>query len=100
MSNTAKFWIGLVLALPVAIVAGIIVGVVSGIGSALDDSGTASGILGSVAGFGELVAVVVALVFAKTRWFALGVIAGIAVLTVLAAGACVVLLVAFSKSFS
>ncbi len=100
MSNTAKFWIGVVLALPVVVVGSIIVAVISGIGSALDNSGTASGILGSVAGFGELVAVVVALVFAKTRWFALGVIAGVAVLTVLAAGACVVLLVAFSNSFN
>jgi uncharacterized membrane protein YqjE len=48
----------------------------------------------------ELAALVVALVLPKTRWFALGAIAGIAVLTVLAAGACVVLLVAFSRSFS
>jgi hypothetical protein len=100
MSNTAKFWIGALLALPVAILGSIVVGIVSGVGSAIDDSGTASGVLGSLAGFGELIALVVALVFAKTRWFAIGVIAGVAVLTVLAAGACVVLLVAFSNSFS
>ena len=100
MSNTAKFWIGVLLALPVVLVGGILVGIVSGIGSALDDTGTASGILGSLAGFGELIAVVVTLVLDKTRWFALGVIAGVAVLTVLAAGACVVLLVAFSNSYN
>ena len=100
MSNTAKFWIGVLLALPVAIVGGIVVGVVSGVGSALDASGTASGILGSLAGFGELIAVVVALVFARTRWFAIGAIAGLALLAILAAGACVVLLVAFSNSFN
>ena len=100
MSNTAKFWIGVLLALPVVILGSIVVGIVSGIGSALDDSGTASGVLGSLAGFGELIALVVAIIFAKTRWFAIGVIAGVAVLTVLAAGACVVLLVAFSNSFS
>lgn len=100
MSNTAKFWIGVVLALPALIVGGVVVGVISGIGSAIDSSGTASGILGSIGGFLELAAVVAAIVFPRTRWFALGAIAGIAVLTVLAAGACVVLLVAFSKSFS
>jgi uncharacterized membrane protein YhaH (DUF805 family) len=100
MSNTAKFWIGVLLTLPVVIVGGIVIGILSGIGSALDDSGTASGILGTVAGFGELIALVLALVLARTRWFALGVIAGVAVLTVLAAGACVVLLVAFSNSIN
>ena len=41
---------------------------------------------------------VVALVLPKTRWFALGAIAGIAVLAVVAAGACVVLLAAYSNS--
>jgi hypothetical protein len=100
MSNTAKFWIGALLALPVAVLGSIIIGIVSGIGSALDDTGTASAILGGLASLLELAALVVALVLPKTRWFALGAIAGIAVLTVLAAGACVVLLVAFSRSFS
>ena len=56
MSNTAKFWIGVVLALPVVIVGSIIVGIASGIGSALDDTGTASAILGGVASLVELVA--------------------------------------------
>jgi hypothetical protein len=100
MSNTAKFWIGVLLALPVVIVGSIIIGVASGVGSALDDTGTASAILGGLASLLELAAVVVAIVLPKTRWFALGAIAGIAVLTVLAAGACVVLIVAFTHSYS
>jgi hypothetical protein len=100
MSNTAKFWIGAVLALPVAVLGSIVIGIASGIGSALDDTGTASAILAGLASLLELAALVVALVLPKSRWFALGAIAGIAVLTVLAAGACVVLLVAFSNSFN
>jgi uncharacterized membrane protein YhaH (DUF805 family) len=99
MSNTAKFWIGVLLALPVVVVGSIVVGIASGIGSALDDSGNASAILGGVASILDLAALVAALVVARTRWFALGVIAGVAVLAVLAAGACVVLLAAFSSSY-
>ncbi len=100
MSNTAKFWIGVALAIPVVIIGSVFVSIASGVGTVLDDSGTASAILGGLVSLLELAAVVVALVLPKTRWFALGAIAGIAVLTVLAAGACVVLLVALSHSFS
>jgi hypothetical protein len=96
MSNTAKFWIGALLALPVVVLGSILIGVAGGIGSALDDSGTASGILSSVAAIADLAAVAFALILSRTRWFAVGVIAGIAILTVLAAGACVVLLAAFN----
>ena len=41
-----------------------------------------------------------AIVFARTRWFAIGVIAGLAVILILAAGACVVLIVALTNSYS
>jgi hypothetical protein len=44
--------------------------------------------------------VVAAVVFARTRWFAIGVIAGVAVLFVLAAGACVVLIIGLTSSYS
>jgi hypothetical protein len=98
MSNTAKFWIGVVLALPVIVLGSILIGIASGIGAALDDTGTASAILGGLASVLELAAVVVAVVLPKTRWFALGTIAGVAVLVVLAAGACVALLAAYSNS--
>jgi hypothetical protein len=99
MSNTSKFWIGAVLALPVVVIGSILIGIASGIGSAFDDTGTASAILGGLASVLELAAVVVALVLPRTRWFALGAIAGIAVLAVVAAGACVVLIAAYSNSF-
>ncbi len=59
MSNSAKFWIGVVLALPAAVLGSVLVGILSGVGSALDSSGTVSGILGGVGGFLELAAVVV-----------------------------------------
>jgi hypothetical protein len=100
MSNTAKFWIGVLLAIPAVVIGSVLVGIVSGIGSAVDSSGTAAGLLGGLVGLLELAAVVVALVLPKTRWFAIGAIAGIAVLTVLAAGACVVLIVAFTNSYN
>ena len=53
-----------------------------------------------VVGLGELAALVAAIVFAPTRWFAIGVIAGVAVLFILAAGACVVLIIGLSSSYS
>ena len=45
-------------------------------------------------------AFVAAIVVERTRWFALGILAGGAVLFILAAGACVVLLVAFMSSYN
>ena len=63
MSNTAKFWIGVVLALPVVIVGSIVVGIASGIGSALDDTGHRLGRSSEAwRAWLELAAVVVALV--------------------------------------
>ncbi len=45
----------------------------------------------------DLRGVLAAIVIPKTRWFALGILAGTAVLLILAAGACVVLLVALHQ---
>ena len=45
-------------------------------------------------------ALVAGIVWERTRWFAVGIIAGIAIIGVVAAGACVVLLVALTSSYS
>lgn len=100
MSNKAKFWIGVVLALPVLVLAGIISGAASAAVDGITGDYNAAGAVAFVVGLGELAALVAAIVFAPTRWFAIGVIAGIAVLFVLAAGACVVILIGLSNSYS
>ena len=100
MSNKAKFWIGVVLALPVLVLAGIISGAASAVVDGISGDSNAAAAVAFVVGLGELAALVAAIVFAPTRWFAIGVIAGVAVLFVLAAGACVVLIVGLSSSYS
>jgi hypothetical protein len=100
MSNKAKFWIGAVLALPVIVVAGLISGAVSAVADGITGSSSVTGIAAALVGFGELAAVIGAIVWERTRWFAIGVIAGGAVLLILAAGACIVLLVAFTNSYN
>jgi hypothetical protein len=100
MSNKAKFWIGVALTIPVAIVCSIISGgssaIVEGVGG---DSSVGAAVAGVVS-LGQLGVFIAAIVVERTRWFALGVLAGGAVLLILAAGACIVLLVAFANSFS
>ena len=100
MSNKAKFWIGVVLALPVLVLAGIISGAASAVVDGISGDSNAAAAVAFVVGLGELAALVAAIVFAPTRWFAIGVIAGVAVLFVLAAGACVVLIVGLSSSYN
>ena len=100
MSNKAKFWIGVVLALPVLVLAGVISGAASAVVDGISGDSNAAAAVAFVVGLGELAALVAAIVLAPTRWFAIGVIAGIAVLFVLAAGACVVILIGLSNSYS
>jgi hypothetical protein len=100
MSNKAKFWIGVALAIPVAILAGTLGGAASAVVDGISGSSDAAAAAGVVVGLGEIAALVTALVFARTRWFAIGVIAGLAVILILAAGACVVLIVALTNSYS
>ena len=99
LSNKAKFWIGVALTIPALFLAG----VVTAAPSAVLDSLNADPTLSGVVGFGLLlmmfVLFIVAIVMERTRWFALGILAGTAVLFVLAAGACVALLVAYSNSY-
>jgi hypothetical protein len=57
--------------------------------------GPLSGILGGLASLALLVAFVVMIVVNRTRWVGLGMLAGIAALFVVAAGACIALLSAY-----
>jgi hypothetical protein len=100
MSNKAAFWIGAVLALPAIFLASLIVGAGSAVGEGVTNSPTVGGVISGVLGLGLLAGLVTAIVMPKTRWFALGAVAGMSILLILAAGACVVLLVALTQSYS
>lgn len=97
MSNKAKFWIGVVLALPALVVSAVSVGLVSSISWPNGDS-TLGGVLSMVLAAALLVGYVVLIVLPGSRWVALGMLAGSAILLILAAGACVALLAAYSSS--
>jgi hypothetical protein len=97
MSNKAKFWIGVVLALPALVVSAVLVGMVSSISGPNGDS-TLGGVLSMVVAASLLVGYVALIVLPRTRWVALGMLAGSAILLILAAGACVALLAAYSTS--
>lgn len=100
ISNKAKFWIGVALAIPVLIVGSIVSGSGSAVVTGLGGAPEAGAIVSSVLGLLMLGGFIAAIVFERTRWFAIGILAGLAVLLILLAGACIVLLVALSKSFS
>ena len=75
---------------------------ITGAGSALVDAVNGDPAIGaavsSLLGLLILAAYIAAIVIPRTRWFALGILAGTAVLFILAAGACVALIVAYSNS--
>ena len=100
MSNTAKFWIGVALAIPALIVGGIITGAGSAVATGVGAGSEVGSLVSSILGLGVFAGFIAALVIERTRWFAIGIMAGTAVLFILAAGACVVLLVGLSQGFS
>jgi hypothetical protein len=101
MSNRARFWIGVALAIPVLVLAGTVNGIAGAIGSAVDpNTGSMTGVLVVIVDLLMFVGLVVAIVMPRTRYFALGVLAGVAILFVLLAGACVLLLAGLSGGFS
>jgi hypothetical protein len=85
MSNKAKFWIGAALSLPAMVVAGIITGAGSAVADGLGADPQVGAIVSTVLGLLLLVGFIAAIV---------------AILFILAAGACVVLLVAFMSSYN
>ena len=100
MSNKAKFWLGVVLALPASILGPVLVGVAVNLGQVVSADGPLSGILGGLVSLGLLAGFVVLVVIERTRWIGLGMLAGTAILFVVAAGACVVLIIGLSNAYS
>ena len=98
MSNKAKFWIGVLLTIPAIVVGSAITGVGSAAVNAVNGDPAIGAAVSSLLGLMIFAAYIAAIVIPKTRWFALGILAGTAVLFILAAGACVALLVAYSNS--
>ncbi len=92
-SNTAKFWIGAALSLPATLVVGVLASLVvqwTG-GNGLDVVTFAVGVL-------TIVGIIVGIVVERTRWYFLGGVAGLAILSIVAAGACVLLVAAMLGS--
>ena len=100
MSNKAKFWIGAVLAVPAVIAGPLLVAGALNLGQVITADGPLGGILSGVAALLLLVGLVTLIVVERTRWIGLGMLAGFAILVILTAGACVVLLIAISKAYS
>ena len=99
LSNVAKFWIGVGLCLPLLFVVGALQALPGAVANALSlppELGQFSALGLDVA---LLAAMVVGLVVEKTRFYVVGVLAGLAVLFVLAAGACVLLLSGLGSSY-
>ena len=98
MSHKAKFWIGVLLTIPAIIVSSVITGAGTAAVDAVNGDPAIGAAVSSLLGLLILAAYIAMIVIPKTRWFALGILAGTAVLFVLAAGACVALIVAYSNS--
>ena len=98
-SNVAKFWIGVALCLPALFVVGLLESLPTVVGNAvgLPDGLSAVATLGMNVGL--LGAAVVGLVREATRFVVLGMLAGVAMLFVLAAGACIALLAGVGSGY-
>ena len=100
MSNKKKFWIGFALTIPGLIAASVVFGAMGALLDVLDGSSGAYGVASLLTVVMILVAFGVGIGLERTRYFALGVLAGCAVLLILAAGACVALIVSFNNSYN
>ena len=101
MTNRAKFWIGFVLSLPANFIASMVVGAGGAVGTAVaGDDGAVGGVISGILGLALLAALVAGIVVEKTRRFALGLLAGTAVMAVLAAIAIVLFLIALTESLN
>jgi hypothetical protein len=98
-SNVAKFWIGVALCIPALVVVGFLESLPTVTRNALDlpDAMAAIGTFGL--NIGLLAAVIVGLVRDSTRFIVVGILAGVAILFVLAAGACIALLAGLGQGY-
>ena len=99
MSNKAKFWVGVLLAVPAVIAGPLLVAGALNLGQVISAEGPLGGALSGVTALLLLAGLVTLMVVEKTRWIGLGMLAGFAILLILAAGACVVLLIAISNAY-
>lgn len=97
-SNVAKFWIGVALCIPAMFVVGLLETVPGIAADALSLPDVVPGIAAAGLNLALFAAVIVGLVIEKTRFVVLGILACLAVLFVVAAGACVVLLAGYATS--
>ncbi len=100
MSNKAKFWVGAVLAVPAVIAGPLLVAAALNLGQVISADGPLGGVLSGIAALLLLAGLVTLMVVERTRWIGLGMLAGFGILAILAAGACVVLLVAITNAYS
>lgn len=96
-SNVFKFWMGVLLCLPVLFVAVALQAIPRAVGDALSLPPEVGQFSTLGLDLGLFAAFIAGLVVEKTRFIVLGVLAGIAVLFVIAAGACVLLIVGLSN---
>lgn len=95
MSNKAQTWLGIALTIPLVLVMSLIGGALGALGNGSSASTTVAGAVIPLASMG----VPIALLFSsRTRFIGVGLFIGYAVLLIVAAGACVVLLAALSSS--
>ncbi len=100
MSKKAKFWVGVALTIPVIVISGILSGGGSAVAEGLGGDPSAGAAIAGVISLLLFALFVAALVVEKTRWFAIGILAGTATLLILFAGACIVLIIGLSQSYA
>lgn len=100
MSNKAKFWIGVAVSLPAMAAAGFLVAAGTALADGVGGSSDLANLVSALLTLGVFGGYITMIVLEKTRWIALGMLAGAAAAFILAAGACIVLLAGISSSYN
>jgi len=100
LSNKAKFWIGVALAIPAMFGSGVLLGLADAVLDGTTPTSDADAAVSGLVSLLLLAGFITAIVVEKTRWIAIGMLAGGAAALILAAGACLVLLAGLSGSYS
>jgi hypothetical protein len=96
-SNVARFWIGVALCLPALFVVGVLESLPTAVARAVNLPSELSAIATLGLNVALFAAMILGLVKESTRFVVVGILAGLAILFVLAAGACIALLVGLSN---
>lgn len=97
-SNVARFWIGVLLCLPALFVVGALESLPTLVGGKIGVPSEVSSLATIGLNIGLLGTLILGLVRESTRFIVVGIMAGLAILFVLAAGACIALLAGLSQS--